>query len=301
MNLRISYICNYFFNVMIQFKRIDFLVFTYLLISTVFLWLSWQTIEAPLQLLFVRFFIVISVLGIIYFHKKSSHTFFSFIRHTYPLMLSGYFYSETVFYNKFFFTDFDPELSLIESSIFGSQLSLDFSANFPSLFFSELMYFSYFSFYLIIFGFTLYMYFKKENDFCKANFQLASSLYIFYIIFLIFPSAGPQFYFTAPQNSLPEAYVFDEIMHFIQRTAEQPTGAFPSSHVGISIIILMISRKIAPVFFKMAWPFVVLLILSTVYIKAHYAIDVLGGLLVAPFVLYLSKILYRSLAKGSKS
>lgn len=81
-------------------------------------------------------------------------------------------------------------------------------------------------------------------------------------------------------------------MHFIQNTAEQPTGAFPSSHVGISIIILLMAKKKAPVFYKIAWPFVILLIFSTVYIKAHYAIDVIGGLLIAPFILYLSDFLY---------
>ncbi len=81
-------------------------------------------------------------------------------------------------------------------------------------------------------------------------------------------------------------------MHFIQRMAEQPTGAFPSSHVGISVIILMLSKRIAPLFFKITWPLVVLLILSTVYIKAHYAIDTIGGLILAPFVLYFSDFLY---------
>ena len=36
----------------------------------------------------------------------------------------------------------------------------------------------------------------------------------------------------------------------------------------------------------------VILILSTVYIKAHYAVDVIGGLIIAPFILYLSEFLY---------
>jgi membrane-associated phospholipid phosphatase len=55
----------------------------------------------------------------------------------------------------------------------------------------------------------------------------------------------------------------------------------------------MLSKKGAPVFYKIVWPFVVLLSLSTVYIKAHYAIDVFGGLLAAPFILYASDFLYR--------
>ena len=81
-------------------------------------------------------------------------------------------------------------------------------------------------------------------------------------------------------------------MHFIQQTAEQPTGAFPSSHVGISLIILIMSRKKAPLFYKIALPLTIILILSTVYIKAHYLVDVIGAIVVSPFVLYLSHVFY---------
>jgi len=285
---------------MSSIKRIDILFFAYLLFSTLFLILDGDA-AYQVDLMIVHAIIAMFIIGLIILNSKISHPFIKLLRDIYPLILSGYFYSETVFYNKFFFSNLDPLLEKIEVAVFGMQPSLEFAIYFSNRLFSELMYFSYFSFFLIILGFTLYMYFKKRDDFNKANFQLSASLYFFYIIFIIFPSAGPQFYFPSPQNSLPEAYVFDEIIHFIQRNAEQPTGAFPSSHVGVSIIILMISRKIAPVFFKVAWPFVALIILSTVYIKAHYAIDVLGGLLIAPFILYLSNILYRFPAKGLKS
>jgi membrane-associated phospholipid phosphatase len=143
------------------------------------------------------------------------------------------------------------------------------------------------------------MYFKRQNEFEKSNFQLIASSYIFYFIFSIFPSAGPQFYFNPPQNILPDAFVFDKVMHFIQQTAEQPTGAFPSSHVGISVIILLIARTKAPAFYKYAWPLVLLIMMSTVYIKAHYVVDVIGGLFIAPFILYLSTILSQVDIKNS--
>ena len=155
------------------------------------------------------------------------------------------------------------------------------------------MYLGYFSFYMLILGFTLYVFFRRKEYFIQTVFQLSASLYIFYLIFSLIPSAGPQFYFSYPENVLPDAYIFDHIMHFIQRTSEQPTGAFPSSHVGVSLIILIISRKNAPLFFKIAWPFVIIILLSTVYIKAHYVIDIIGGVIIAPFILNLSDFLFR--------
>lgn len=273
-------------------KRIDILFFVYLLLSTVFLALSLNSIAKPQLLIYSRVLILPTTLALIYWGNQSKWVMIRLLRESYPLILSGYFYSETVFYNKLIFNNLDPYLIKLDTFIFRMQPSLEFSANFSHLFFSEIMYFGYFSFYMILFCFALYMFFKRREFFNEAIFKLIASLYIFYFIFSLFPSAGPQFYFDSPANMLPDAYIFNHIMYFIQDTAEQPTGAFPSSHVAISMIILIMTRKKAPVFYKIVWPFVILLILSTVYIKAHYAIDVIGGLLIAPFILYLSDFLY---------
>ncbi len=276
----------------IPFKRLDYLFFSYLLLSTLFLLMEWGD-YSPLLLL-TRLILVPTILVLIYINQKSNNNIINILRNSYPLILSGYFYSETYFYNQLFMENIDSHLILWEDYIFGSQLSITFSQLLPQQIFSELMYFGYFSFYLLILFFSLYVLFQKKELFNQLVFKLSASLYIFYTIFCIIPSAGPQFYFAFPDNQVPDAYIFKDIVIFIQDTAEHPTGAFPSSHVGISIIILMLSWKYIRVFFHWSWPFVILLILSTVYIKAHYAIDVVGGLLIAPFILYLSDFLYQA-------
>lgn len=273
-------------------KKIDFLFFTYLLISTLFLVLARNQHTSSLMLLFVRGLFVSGIFGIIYLDTKKQHPLLKLLRTAYPILLSGYFYSETVFYNKLLFGNIDPLLANLDAVIFGMQPSVEFSAYFSNKLLSEIMYFGYFSFYLLILGFTLYIFIKKSPHFNKAVFQLSASLYIFYFVFCLIPSAGPQFYFSYPENVLPNAWLFDDIMHFIQQTAEQPTGAFPSSHVGVSLILLILSKKYAPAFFRIAWPVVIILILSTVYIKAHYAIDVIGGIIFAPAILFLSDLCY---------
>ena len=60
---------------------------------------------------------------------------------------------------------------------------------------------------------------------------------------------------------------------------ERPTAAFPSSHVGISTVCMLLlwhvrSRKLL----ICLQPLYVFLCLATVYIQAHYAIDALAGL-----------------------
>lgn len=278
------------------FNRFPF--FSLFLFEFFLLAFEWDDSQIMFSLIWIRILLLFAVFLLIKFDKQTKNSLISFIRHIYPIILSGYFYAETVYFNPFKMDAIDPFLLQWDQMIFGFQPSIYFSETFPNLFWSEIMYFSYFSFYLLIAGFVLYVFFLKKTILNEVIFKLSFSMYFFYFIFLLIPSEGPQFYFNEPQNQLPDAYFFNHIMHFIQKMAEQPTGAFPSSHVGISIIILIISYNRMMPFFKLSWPFVVLLILSTVYIKAHYFVDILGGLFIAPIILYLSHKIFSLLRKS---
>jgi len=273
-------------------KKIDFIFFGFMVLTTLQILIVITDLAGLMNILLPRFVIVIGVGVLLYCNQKISNRTLNFLRNVYPIFVSGFFYSETIHYNKLFFDDIDPYLIALEYQLFSSQPSVSFSSYFNSLLFSEMMYIGYFSFYLLIIGFTVYTYFKKTYLNEQSIFILCSSLYIYYYVFALIPAQGPQFFFDSPLNNLPKAYMFDKVMHFIQAIGEQPTGAFPSSHVAISLIILMISKDRAPQFFRIALPFSILLILSTVYIKAHYVVDVLAAFITAPLVLHISKSIY---------
>ena len=69
-------------------------------------------------------------------------------------------------------------------------------------------------------------------------------------------------------------------METAHQSGERPTAAFPSSHVSICLTLLLLAwhSRCKPLFYTLI-PFAVLLFFSTVYIKAHYAVDALAGLL----------------------
>lgn len=274
-------------------KRIDYLFFTYIGITTIFLLLSWNQSEQITNLLLIRVLILFVVIGLIYADSKRKSPVLNFFRNVYPIALSMYFYSRTFFYNKFLFDNLDPYLIKYEQALFGFQPSLRFSEYFSSNWFSELMYIGYFSFYFLIGFFVIYLYNKKKDIFLEVSFKLAASMLMYYFIFGFLSSAGPQFYFSTPDSIAPDAFIFDKVIQFIIKNGDLPTGAFPSSHVGISVVILLLSKKYASTYFKFAWPFVVILIPSIVYIKAHYALDAIGGILTAPIILYIASRLYR--------
>jgi len=276
-----------------RFLKIDFLFLGFLLVTTILLICSWNQTENVIELLIVRGIVFTLSLGFIFLNPIVKFSLFNLFRNIYPVVFAGYFYTETVHYNKLFFNNLDSIFIEIDQWIFGFQPSIKFYEYFSSSWFSELMYFGYFSFYCIIIGFIFSILFKRKTFFLENVFKVTFSLLFFYFIFALFPSAGPQFYFDVPERTVPtNGYIFQKIMHAIQASAEQPTGAFPSSHVGVTVVILLLARKTMPLFFKICLPITFLLILSTVYIKAHYAVDAIFGLLIAPFILYVADFVY---------
>ncbi|WKD86315.1 hypothetical protein KCTC32516_01685 [Polaribacter huanghezhanensis] len=276
-----------------KLKRIDFLFLGFLLITSILLVCSWNQTENVAELLVIRGIISAISLGFIFLNPIVKSALFTLFRNSYPVLFAGYFYTETVHYNKLFFNNLDPLFIQLDEWIFGFQPSLEFVKYFSNSFVTELMYFGYFSFYFIILGFVLIMYFKRKKSFIESIYKVTFSLLCFYFIFALFPSAGPQFYFDISERAVPtNGFIFQKIMHIIQANAEQPTGAFPSSHVGVTVVILLIARKTLPLFFKICLPITFLLILSTVYIKAHYAVDTIAGFLIAPIILYLADFTY---------
>jgi hypothetical protein len=95
-----------------------------------------------------------------------------------------------------------------------------------------------------------------------------------------FPDVGN--YFATHNEALPiPGYAkgfFYQCVASAHETGEQPTAAFPSSHVGVTTILMILAwrsqnRKL---FYGML-PLFILMCFATVYIQAHYVIDVLGG------------------------
>ena len=97
-------------------------------------------------------------------------------------------------------------------------------------------------------------------------------------------------YFNYNRELLPgpgyEDGFFYSLVEGSQQVGERPTAAFPSSHVGISTLLMIMAWRISKVLFGCLVPFYMLLCCATVYIQAHYLIDAIGGF-VSAFVLYV--------------
>ncbi len=277
---------------------IDIITVAYITITSVYIVLGAAVLDNFVSHLIIRL-VFLGAIGILIFLNYSvNNASLHFLRSFYPLALLSYFYPETDYLNNVIFPNFDPAVSNLEITIFGGHPSVWFSHYMPWKWFNDLMNLSYFSFYIFIFGLCYWIYRNARQHFQETMFIICMSFYMYYILFILFPVAGPQFYLSPPDNLLPDAYFFRDLVKFVHEFGEGPTAAFPSSHVGVMVLMIYLAYKYAPKLLKWFVLGGILLIMSTVYIKAHYVIDVIGGFLSIPTMYWVSKHTYQTLTQG---
>ena len=282
-------------NSKLHFLPVDWAVMGYMAVTLVYMLYGAQKLNHVLNHIEVRLLMALLIVAFARFDvaKAGQNKVFYFLRNFYPLLILSYFYKETGYLNNIVFNYFDGYFVYLEKALWGMQPSIEFSKHFPQKWFSELMNFSYFFYYFLTLGIGLLAYFWNKTRLQKIIFMVAVSFLIYYLIFAFFPVKGPQFWFYGADAKPVDSYFFSKMVKLAQHIGETQTGAFPSSHVGMSVIFLILTYKyLRKTFWVILIP-VVLLWFATVYIKAHYLIDVIGGFITAPLIYWVSDKMYK--------
>lgn len=282
-------------------KDVELASVIYLTGISLYILLFIPRIEHALELIVIHLILIAIIFVTAFYRTRKLQAANGFILLTYPVLFLAFLYRETDSINNVFFQNLDSYLSHWESIIFHAQPSLLFHKMIPQTWFSELMNFGYFSFYLVIIVYLLYIYYRNREQAEKQTFLVIVAFYLYYIIFIIFPTAGPQFYFSTGLQSSEGPGVFKALVCMAQRIGEGETGAFPSSHVGMTSIILFQSFRFSKKLFWCLLPVALLLFSSTVYIQAHFLIDVVAGIFTFPLFLATSDLLYNLLQYSRKT
>ena len=273
---------------------LDIVTIFYIVISTLYMCIG----ASKLQDMAFHILVRVAILGLIgllvFLNDRYTNGYMSFLKNLYPLIFISFFYTETSYLKNIFIgTNLDAQVAHLESYLWGCQPSILFSQYVPQPWFCELMNICYFSYYLITSGVCLAIYFKNRAESYESIFIVICSFYLYYIVFALIPVAGPQFFFGYSDVEPP--YLFGKIMHYILINAEEPTGAFPSSHVGVSLILSYVAFKHQKLVFYVSLPFVIGICFATVYLKAHYLVDVIGAFISVPVFIAISAYLYQKL------
>jgi membrane-associated phospholipid phosphatase len=140
----------------------------------------------------------------------------------------------------------------------------------------------YLSWFALTYGSIFIMWWSGRQAILEYSAATLMTFYIGYLIYIIVPAFGPIFtysYFT-PMTGLT-AMMKDRFTPV--------ADAFPSLHTGISVIMFILVHKYSKKWFWFYAPVTVLIIISTVYLRIHYAIDVIAGIALSLSTVWLTR------------
>ncbi|ACI21467.1 phosphatase PAP2 family protein [Thermodesulfovibrio yellowstonii] len=189
--------------------------------------------------------------------------------------------------------DIDEILLKLDYSILGFYPYVYFE-RIANPFFTELMQISYCVYYILPFLIGVYL-IKNGNkkEFYRALFIVLFCYYLSYVGYMIFPALGPRY--SIPHmfhNDLSGLFLADRIKDFLNSLEGIKRDAFPSGHVGISLVVLFLMLKYSRKLFWLSLIPVLFLIVSTIYCRYHYFTDVLGGIILAVVSLSIGNLYY---------
>jgi membrane-associated phospholipid phosphatase len=162
--------------------------------------------------------------------------------------------------------------------------------------------FAYISYYpmAITLGAVLFLK-KNKTAFGEAIFGVILCFYLSYLGYLLFPAIGPRFTLAHVQTrDLAAGPVVVAIQDTLNALENTKTDAFPSGHTAIALMTLYYAMKFRErVLTAVLIPAVTGLIVSTVYLRYHYVIDVMAGAALTALTIRLAPPVYERLLRAS--
>lgn len=295
---------------------VEWVVMGYLLLTVLVILFTFTKAMNPEAMLWGRFRIMMLTLAVWLVYRLIPCRFTLLCRIIVQMFLLSWWYPDTYELNRLF-PNLDHHFAAYEQWLCGCQPALLFSQAISHPVFSELMHLGYASYFPLIALVSLFYFFFRYKEFDRAVFIILTSFFIYYVIFIFLPVTGPQYYYLAagldniaqgifpnvhdyfathdqplPMPGYSDGY-FYQCVASAHATGERPTAAFPSSHVGITTILMILAwrSRSRPLFWGIT-PLYILMCLATVYIQAHYVVDVIGGWVSAVVIYAVLQFLY---------
>lgn len=218
--------------------------------------------------------------------RKRAHPLLRFLRTFYPQAATAFFFTESIILSAMVFggRSHDQLFMNLDQSLFGFQPAAVFGPSFyGTAWLNELMFGAYFFYYALLVFTPWIPYFtgkKLEAERYVFAFALFSGAFdVFYTLFRV---QGPKYWLPELRSAWYENFEGGPFVAFFQNLFNGATlsgAAFPSSHVSEATLFTILAARIDKRLLYLYVPLSALIAMSTVYIYAHWAVDVLGGLI----------------------
>jgi membrane-associated phospholipid phosphatase len=180
----------------------------------------------------------------------------------------------------------DATVQAWEQAIFSGQPSREWIRQHPWPALSAILHGGYLSYYFVVAAAPLGLWISGRRDGARRTIALSmATFYLCYIVFLVFPVAGPRYVFPPAENAATAVAPARLVRGLLEAGSAWGT-AFPSSHVAVAVVASAAATREWRRFGAVLVPPVALLCLGTVYGQFHYAVDAVAGIVVAVAVLF---------------
>jgi membrane-associated phospholipid phosphatase len=243
---------------------------------------------------------VLAILAVALIAHRWRHEKSSLVRGWYPVALIPLTYKELTYLIPLVNPrQYDAELASLDYQMLGAHATLWLERfTFPLL--TEILQICYACYYFlpIILGAVLWR--KGWFDrFYFFVFIIVLAFYLSYIGYITVPVIGPRFYppiQEAQSFPLSGVWLYQSIREMLDEAEGRTFDCFPSGHTALTLLVLYYARRFHRRTFWWMLPVGSALVFSTVYLRYHYVIDVLAGVLLALAVVIIAPRLYRALA-----
>jgi membrane-associated phospholipid phosphatase len=226
-----------------------------------------------------------------------------FIRGWYPVLLIPITYKELSYLIPLIHPhDFDAALAAIDHRFLGVHPTV-WLERFTWPLLTEVLQLIYSSYYFlpIILGIVLWRSGRFE-DFHFWVFIVVMGFYLSYLGYIAVPVIGPRFLHEIVQaqtKPLTGVWLFQPVREMLDRAEGITRDCFPSGHTELTLLVLFYSHRFHRKTFYWLLPIGTGIVISTVYLRYHYVIDVLAGALFAFAIATMAKPLYRALGANA--
>jgi membrane-associated phospholipid phosphatase len=150
---------------------------------------------------------------------------------------------------------------------------------------------AYISYYFMPISLGMFLFLAGRNrEFDTMVFGVVLCFYLSYIGYLLIPAVGPRFTLdhlqTADLRAGPLTLWLRQLLDVLE---QNKTDAYPSGHTAVALVSLFYAWKYRiTILFRVLVPLIGALIVSTVYLRYHYVIDVIAGILLAVLTLMIA-------------
>jgi len=264
------------------------------------------------SILIQNVFIATVIVASIILQTLTGMKFFGIIRYFYIIPVIYLMYDQThLFVQVVHPVDYDDVLIVADRVLFGVDPT-SWMHQFSSPVLTEYLQICYFLFYLLPIMQAIELWRKgKLEQLAEFSRGMAFCYFVSYLLYFAMPAIGPRFTlhdFSSINTDLPGIMVTNILRGIIDSGGgvawgqPEPAGSvnrdcMPSGHTMMTLVNILLAFRYKS---RFKWLFVLIggsLIISTVYLRYHYAIDVIIGALLAVVTLPLEPVVNRLATK----